>query len=67
MTVPDPVRPAASPVFPGTAEPSGEHDPERAEEYAESVGVDPSPDQVEHYQELTGDGPDDGDPSAPPR
>ena len=31
------------------------HDPEVAEDYAESVGVDPSPDEVEHYKELVGD------------
>jgi hypothetical protein len=43
------------PVFPGTAEVLDEHDPEAAEEYAESVGVDPSPEQVGHYAELVGD------------
>jgi hypothetical protein len=37
------------------AEPASEHDPERAEQYAESVPVDPSPDEIERYTELTGD------------
>lgn len=55
MTVPDSPIPAPSPAFPGTAAPSSEHDPEAAEAYAESVGVDPSPDQIEHYQDLVGD------------
>jgi hypothetical protein len=30
------------------------HDPEVAEEYAESVGIDPSPDEIRRYQELLG-------------
>ena len=34
-----------------------EHDPERAEEYAESVGVDPSPQEVDTYLEIAGDEP----------
>ena len=29
-------------------------DPDVAEEYAESIPIDPSPDQVEHYLELAG-------------
>jgi hypothetical protein len=43
------------PVFPSTAEVLDDHDPEAAEEYAESVGVDPSPEQVGHYAEMVGD------------
>ena len=31
-----------------------EPDPDLAEEYAESLPVDPTPDQVEHYLELAG-------------
>lgn len=50
MTAPDERLP-----FAGTAEPSGEHDPEFAETYAESVGIDPAPDEVERYRELIGD------------
>jgi hypothetical protein len=34
-----------------------EHDPERAEEYAEAVGVDPSPQEVDTYLEMVGDEP----------
>ena len=40
---------------PGTAEPSSEHDPEAAEEYAESVPIDPAPDEVAKYLEIVGD------------
>jgi hypothetical protein len=32
-----------------------EPDPDVAEEYAESIPIDPSPEQVEHYLELAGD------------
>ena len=32
-----------------------EPDADLAEEFAESVPVDPTPDQVEHYLELVGD------------
>ena len=39
------------------SEPTAAHDPEAAEEFAESAGVDPTPEQVEHYQELVGDEP----------
>lgn len=35
--------------------PDGEPDPDVAEEYAESVPLDPTPEQVEHYLELVGD------------
>ncbi|NHC16503.1 hypothetical protein [Motilibacter deserti] len=44
--------PDTSGISPGT---NPEHDPEVAEDYAESVGVDPTPDEVEHYKELVGD------------
>jgi hypothetical protein len=43
------------------AEPASEHDPERAEQYAESVPVDPTPDEIEHYTELTGETDEDSD------
>jgi hypothetical protein len=49
MTTPDEGLP-----FAGTAEPGSEHDPEAAEAYAESVGIDPSPDEIEQYLEITG-------------
>lgn len=39
----------------GTAKPSGVHDPELAEEYAESVSIDPTPDEVNRYLQLVGD------------
>jgi hypothetical protein len=32
-------------------------DPDLAEEYAESAGIDPSPDQVDAYLELEGEAP----------
>ncbi len=38
----------------GTPEPAGEHDPEVAEAFAESVPIDPSPEEVSHYLELVG-------------
>ena len=51
MTEPDERLPMA-----GTAEPGGgEHDPERLEALAESMGIDPSPQQVEEYREALGD------------
>ena len=40
---------------PGTAEPASEHDPELAEEYAESVPIDPAPDEVAEYLRIVGD------------
>ena len=52
MRTPDERPPAG-----GIAEPASEHDPERAEEYAESVGVDPSPQEVDRYLEIAGDEP----------
>jgi hypothetical protein len=52
MTKPDEDLPAA-----GRAEPGSAHDPEAAEEYAESVGTDPSPQQVEEYLEIAGAAP----------
>jgi hypothetical protein len=50
MTTPDDSLPYA-----GTAEPTAEHDPELAEQYAESVPIDPAPDEVERYLEIAGD------------
>ena len=50
MTEPDERLPTA-----GTAEPSGDHDPERLEELAEQMGTDPSPQQVDAYREAIGD------------
>jgi hypothetical protein len=52
MTAPDERLP-----FSGTAEPGSPHDPEAAEAYAESVGVDPSPQEIDRYLEIAGDGP----------
>jgi hypothetical protein len=37
------------------ADASGEPAPDVAEEYAESIPIDPTPEQVEHYLELAGD------------
>jgi hypothetical protein len=51
MTAPDP-RPE-----PGTVDPGFEHDPERAEAFAESAGTDPSPQEVDTYLEIVGDEP----------
>ena len=50
MTGPDERLPMA-----GTAEPTGDHDPERLEELAEQMGTDPSPQQVDAYREAIGD------------
>jgi hypothetical protein len=50
MTEPDERLPMA-----GTAEPSGDHDPEALEALAESMGTDPSPQQVEEYRAAIGD------------
>ena len=50
MTEPDERLPMA-----GTAEPSADRDPERLEALAESMGTDPSPQQVQEYQEAIGD------------
>ncbi len=52
MTAPDERLPAG-----GTAEAGFEHDPERAEAYAEAVGTDPSPQEVDRYLEIAGDEP----------
>jgi len=49
MTTPDERLPAA-----GTAEAGSEHDPEAAEAYAESVGVDPSHQEISEYLKLAG-------------
>jgi hypothetical protein len=52
MTTPDEQLPLA-----GTAEPGSWHDPEAAEAYAESVGIDPSPDEINEYLEIAGAAP----------
>jgi hypothetical protein len=52
MTTPDERLPVA-----GTAEPSSEHDPEAAEAYAESVGIDPSQDEIDEYLKIAGAAP----------
>lgn len=41
----------------GTGEPASEHDPEAAEAYAESVPIDPTPEQIDRYLEIEGDRP----------
>ena len=38
----------------GTGEPASEHDPELAEAYAESVSIDPSPDEIDAYLKIAG-------------
>lgn len=50
----------------GGAEAASEHDPEAAEEYAESVPIDPSTDQIDHYLEMIGDPEASGGRSAEP-
>ncbi|MGH3938052.1 MAG: hypothetical protein ACRDTG_05360 [Pseudonocardiaceae bacterium] len=52
MTSPDEGLP-----FAGAAEAGGEHDPEAAEAYAESVGVDPVQDEIDEYLEIVGAAP----------
>lgn len=49
MTTPDERLPVA-----GTAESGSEHDPEAAEAYAESVGIDPSHDEINEYLKIAG-------------
>jgi hypothetical protein len=41
--------------YAGAAEPGSEHDPEVAEAYAESVGVDPTPEEIDHYLAMEGE------------
>jgi len=50
MTEPDERLPMA-----GSAEPTGDRDPERLEQLAESMGIDPSPQQIEEYRAAIGD------------
>ncbi|MGH3768232.1 MAG: hypothetical protein ACRDS0_19225 [Pseudonocardiaceae bacterium] len=38
----------------GTAEHGSAHDPEAAEAYAESVSIDPSPDEIDEYFKIAG-------------
>ncbi|MDQ3762382.1 MAG: hypothetical protein M3460_12075 [Actinomycetota bacterium] len=52
MTTPDERLPAT-----GTAEPGSEHDPEAAEAYAESVGIDPAHDEINEYLKIAGAAP----------
>jgi hypothetical protein len=56
MTMPDEELPRA-----GTAEPGSPHDPEAAEAYAESVPIDPTPEQIEEYLAVAGAEPLDPD------
>jgi hypothetical protein len=49
MTIPDGQRSTSD-----TAEPGSAHDPEVAESYAESVGVDPSQDEIQEYLKMAG-------------
>jgi len=60
MSMPDESIPDA-----GDAEPAVEHDPELAEEYADSVSIDPTPDEVDHYREMIGDPDLPADPELP--
>lgn len=52
MTTPDERLPVV-----GTAEPGSEHDPEAAEAYAESVGIDPSHEEINEYLKIVGAAP----------
>ncbi|MFY9805752.1 MAG: hypothetical protein WCC38_06940 [Pseudonocardiaceae bacterium] len=52
MTTPDDELPMA-----GSAEAGSQHDPEAAEAYAESVGIDPSPDEINEYLKMAGAAP----------
>ena len=46
------------------AEAGFEHDPEVAEEYAETVGVDPTNEQINSYLALAGEDPLHGAPDS---
>lgn len=37
--------------------PAADHDPERAEAYADEVGTDPTPEQIDEYLALEGEPP----------
>jgi hypothetical protein len=60
MMTPDEQLPRAD-----TAEPGSEHDPEAAEAYAQSVGIDPSPDEINEYLKIAGAAPLDDTTPAP--
>lgn len=45
---------AGGPLEPDVVESGAEHDPEVAEAYAESVGVDPTQDEINAYLALAG-------------
>ncbi|MFL6143717.1 MAG: hypothetical protein ACJ72N_17880 [Labedaea sp.] len=47
------------------AQPSN-HDPEEAEEFAEQIGVDPTPEQIDEYRERIGEPTPDPEPVEPP-
>ena len=47
-----------------TSGPVDPPNPEAAEDFAEDVGVDPTPDEVEHYRRLEGDDPLGDDPAS---
>jgi hypothetical protein len=49
MPTPDEQLPAT-----GGADQGSVHDPEAAEAYAESVGIDPSPDEIDEYLKIAG-------------
>jgi hypothetical protein len=55
---------AIDPTQETEADPSVEPAPDVAEEYAESIPIDPTPEQVEHYLELAGE--TDGTPHRTP-
>jgi hypothetical protein len=46
---------AIDPTQETEVDPSVEPAPDVAEEYAESIPIDPTPEQVEHYLDLAGD------------
>ncbi len=61
MPMPDEQPPASS-----TAEQGSVHDPEAAEAYAESVSIDPSPDEIDEYLKIAGGEPLHEQPTTTP-
>jgi hypothetical protein len=49
-------------------EPSGSDvlpDPDAAEDFADEIGVDPTQDEIRHYQRLEGEATDEGETVSP--
>jgi len=63
MTTPDERLPVAGTAESGSEHDPEDHDPEVAEAYAESVGIDPSHDEINEYLKIAGATPLADEPS----